>query len=58
LLEGQTAFNRFDITVPVLKLDMICANIRNGKYFHGSKISYELHVIEYQYFGACHTHTW
>ena len=58
LLEGQTAFNRFDITVPVFKarLDMICANIRNGKYFHGSKISYELHVIEYQYRGLPHAH--
>jgi hypothetical protein len=58
LLQGQTAFNRFDVTVPVFKarLDMLCANIRRGKYFHGSKLTYELHVIEYQYRGLPHAH--
>ena len=58
LLEGQTAFNRFNVTVPVFKarLYQICANIRSGKYFHGSKVAYMLQVIEYQFRGLPHAH--
>ena len=32
------------------------ANIRNGKYFCGSKFTYTFHVIEYQYRGLPHAH--
>ena len=58
LLRGQTAFDRPDITAPVFKsrLDLLKANIRNGKYFGGSKVTYTFHVIEYQYRGLPHAH--
>ena len=58
LLTGQTAFDRPDITAQVFKarLDKMKANIRNGKYFCGSKFTYTFHVIEYQYRGLPHAH--
>ena len=58
LLRGQTAFDRPDITASVFKsrLDLLKANIRNGKYFSGSTVTYTFHVIEYQYRGLPHAH--
>jgi hypothetical protein len=58
LLKGQTAFDRPDVTAQVFKarLDKLKANIRNGKYFGGSKVTYTFHVIEYQYRGLPHAH--
>ena len=58
LLDGQTAFDRFDVTVPVFKvrLDQLKENIRKGKYFGSNTIVYICHVIEYQYRGLPHAH--
>ena len=58
LLHGQTAFDRPDVTTTVFKsrLDIMKMNIRNGKYFDGCELSYNFHVIEYQYRGLPHAH--
>ena len=57
LLPGQTGYDREDIVNMVFKarLTALLYNIRNGKYF-GSKVLYEIHVIEYQHRGAPHAH--
>jgi hypothetical protein len=49
LINGQTAFDRRDVTVPVfeLRLDKFKTNIRNGKYFELREVIYTIHVIEY-----------
>ena len=53
LLDGQTTFDRPDVTAAVFKsrLDQFKKNIRNGKYFDGCELDYTFHVIEYQYRG-------
>jgi hypothetical protein len=58
LLEGQTAFDRPDVTATVFKsgLDQMKMNIWNGKYFDGHEPTYLFHVIEYQYCGLPHAH--
>jgi hypothetical protein len=58
LLNGQTAFDCPDVTVPVFKsrLNKFKTNIRNGKYFESHKVIYIIHVIEYQYHGMPHAH--
>jgi hypothetical protein len=58
LLLGQTAFDRPDVTAAVFKsrLDQMKTNIRNGKYFDGRELTYNFHVIEYQYRGLPHAH--
>ncbi len=58
LINGQTAFDRPDVTVPVFKsrLDKFKTNIRNGKYFESREVIYIIHVIEYQYRGLPHAH--
>jgi hypothetical protein len=49
LINGQTAFDHPNVTVPVFKsrLDKFKTNIRNGKYFESRKVIYIKHVIEY-----------
>ncbi len=46
------------MTVPVFKsrLNKFKINIKNGKYFEMRKVSYIIHVIEYQYRGMPHAH--
>jgi hypothetical protein len=58
LLDGQTAFDRPEVTAVVFKsrLDQMKMNIRNGKYFDGCEVIYTFHVIEYQYRGLPHAH--
>ena len=58
LLDGQTAFDRPDVTAAVFKsrFDQFKKNIRNGKYFDGHELDYTFHVIEYQYRGLPHAH--
>jgi hypothetical protein len=58
LINGQTAFDCPDLTVPVFKsrLDEFKTNIRNGKYFESREVIYIIHVIEYQYRGSPHAH--
>jgi hypothetical protein len=58
LINGQTAFDCPDVTVPVFKsrLDKFKTNIRNGKYFKSHEVIYIIHVIEYQYHGFPHAH--
>ncbi len=58
LLDGQTAFDRPEVTAAVFKsrLDQMKMNIRNGKYFDGPELIYTFHVIEYQYRGLSHAH--
>jgi hypothetical protein len=58
LINGQTAFDRPDVTVPVFKsrLDKFKTNIRNGKYFKSREVINIIHVIEYQYRGMLHAH--
>jgi hypothetical protein len=58
LLDGQTAFDRPDVTSAVFKsrLDQMKMNIRNGKYFDGHEPTYSFHVIKYQYCGLPHAH--
>ncbi len=58
LLDGQTAFDRPEVTATVFKsrLDQMKMNISNGKYFDGRDIIYTFHVIEYQYQGLPHAH--
>ncbi len=58
LINGQTTFNRPDVTVPVFKprLDKFKTNIRNGKCFKSRQVIYIIHVIEYQYCGLPHAH--
>ncbi len=58
LINGQTAFDCPDVTVPVFKsrLDKFKTNIRNGKYLKSCEIIYIIHVIEYQYCGLPHAH--
>ncbi len=58
LLDGQTAFDRPDVTAAVYKsrLDQMKMNIWNGKYFDGREPTYLFHVIEYQYCGLPHAH--
>jgi hypothetical protein len=50
LINGQTAFDCPDVTVPVFKsrLDKFKTNIRNGKYFESCEVIYKIHMIEYQ----------
>jgi hypothetical protein len=59
LLDGQTAFDRPDVTAAVFKsrLDQMKMNIWNGKYFDGCDPTYAFHVIENQY-QVCHMHIW
>ncbi len=56
LINGQTVFDRPDVSVPVFKsrLDKFKTNIRNGKYFESHKVIYIIHMIEYQYCGMPH----
>jgi hypothetical protein len=59
LINGQTVFDRPDVTVPVFKsrLDKFKTNIRNGKYFKLREVIYIIHVvIEYQYRDLPHAH--
>jgi hypothetical protein len=58
LLDGQTAFDRPEVTAAVFKsrLDQMKMNIWNGKYFDGREVTYTFHVIEYQYCGLPHAH--
>ncbi len=51
LINGQTAYDRPDVTVPVFKsrLDKFKTNIRNGKYFESRDVIYIIHMMEYQY---------
>jgi hypothetical protein len=58
LINGQTAFDRPDVTVPVFKsrLDKFKTNVRNGKYFESCEVIYIIHVIEYQYCCLPHAH--
>ncbi len=58
LLDGQTAFDRPDVTPAVFKsrLDQMKMNIQNGKYLDGHEPTYTFHVIEYQYRGFPHAH--
>jgi hypothetical protein len=58
LLDGQTAFDRPEVTAAVFKssLDQMKMNIRNGKYFDGRELIYTFNVIEYQYRGLPHAH--
>ena len=58
LLDGQTAFDRPEVTAAVFKsrLDLMKMNIRNGKYFDGCELIYTFHVIEYKYRGLPHAH--
>jgi hypothetical protein len=48
LLDGQTAFDRPEVTAAVFKsrLDLMKMNIRNGKYFDGRELIYTFHMIE------------
>jgi hypothetical protein len=58
LLDGQTAFDRPEVTAAVFKsrLDLMKMNIRKGKYFDGRELIYTFHVIEYQYRGLPRAH--
>jgi hypothetical protein len=58
IINGQTAFDCPDVTVPVFKsrLDKSKTNIRNGIYFKLREVIYIIHVIEYQYCGLPHAH--
>ncbi len=58
LLDGQTAFDRPEVTAAVFKsrLDQMKMNIRNGKYFDDRELNYTFHVIQYQYRGLPHAH--
>ncbi len=58
LINGQNAFGRPDVTVPVFKsrLDEFKTNIRNGIYFKLREVIYIIHVTEYQYCGLPHAH--
>jgi hypothetical protein len=58
LINGQTAFDCSDVTVPLFKsrLDKFKTNIRNEKYFESREVIYIIHVIEYQYRGLPHAH--
>ncbi len=58
LIDGQKAFDRPDVTVPVFKsrLDKFKTDIRNGKYLKLGEVIYIIHVIEYQYRGLPHAH--
>ncbi len=58
LPEGQTAFDRPDLTVLVFRarLKAMLHNLRHGKYFGGGKKVYILNVIEYQHRGLPHAH--
>ena len=59
LLEGETAYDRADITCKVFhaKLDSFMHNLRKGKYFGPChEIVYEVRVIEYQQRGLPHAH--
>jgi hypothetical protein len=55
LLDGQTAFDRPEVTAAVFKsrLDLMKMNIRNGKYFDGRE---QIYTIEYQYQRLPHAH--
>ncbi len=57
-MDGQTAFDRTDVTVAVFKsrIDQMKMNIQNGKYFDGHESTYSFHMIEYQYPGLPHAH--
>jgi hypothetical protein len=58
LREGQTAFDCPDYVCEVFhnRLKNIMHNIRNGKYFGGRELDYDIHVIEYQERGLPHAH--
>lgn len=59
LLEGQTAFDRTDVTCRVFKhrLAAFLHNLRYGKYFgNKEKPKFLIHVIEYQHRGMPHAH--
>jgi len=59
LIEGQTAYDRADVTCKVFhaKVDIFMHNLRLGKYFGPDhKIIYEIRVIEYQQRGLPHVH--
>ncbi len=58
LINGQSAYDCPDVTVPVVKsrLDQIKTNIRHGKYFQSCDVVYTFHMIEYQYRGLPHAH--
>jgi hypothetical protein len=47
LLDGQTTFDRPDVTAAVLKsrVDQMKMNTRNGQYFGGHEPTYTFHVI-------------
>jgi hypothetical protein len=57
-INGQTAFDCPDVTVPVFKsrLDKFKTNNRNGRYFKLREVIYVIHVIEYHYCGLPHAH--
>jgi len=59
LLDGQTAFDRPEVTAAVFKsrLDLMKMNIRNGKYFDGRELIYTFHVINISIV-VCHMHIW
>ncbi len=58
LINGQTAFDRPDVSAPVFnsRLDKFKTDIRNGKYFKLQVVIYIIHVIEYQHCGMPHAH--
>ncbi len=58
LLDGQTAFDRPDVTAAVFKsrLDQMMMNIWNGTYFDDREPPYTFHMIQYQYRGLPHAH--
>ena len=59
LLEGETAYDRADITCKVFhaKVDSFMHNFRKGKYFGPChEIVYEVRVIGYQQWGLPHAH--
>jgi len=56
LLDGQTAFDRPEVTAAVFKSRLDLMKIRNGKYIDGRELIYTFHVIEYQYRGLPHAH--
>jgi hypothetical protein len=58
LINGQTAFECPDMTVPVYKSRLVKfkTNIRNVKNFESGEVIFIIHVIEYQYHGLPHAH--
>ena len=58
LHEGQAPVQRPDVICMVFhqRLNALINNIKHGKYFHGRKQIFFLHVIEYQHRGLPHAH--